>query len=229
MLLEGFVAIIALATVMMLSPAESKNLPAARVYGDGLASFLSVFLGKDAFFFAATFGAMAFSTFVFDTLDVSTRLGRYLLCELLGMSQPLAKWAAALATVTIPLAALALADPTAYRAYWTLFGTSNQLLASLTLLGVTVWLIRQGKRCWYTFVPCVIVFTITTIALSLQIWIGLRDVVAGKFRIGSDLNPSVINAVVAIALAALAIIFVVEAWRSVTRYRAERRATLPPA
>ncbi|MFN5946803.1 MAG: carbon starvation CstA family protein, partial [Phycisphaerae bacterium] len=113
--------------------------------------------------------------------------------------------------------------------YWTLFGTSNQLLASLTLLGVTVWLIRQGKRCWYTFVPCVIVFTITTIALSLQIWIGLRDVVAGKFRIGSDLNPSVINAVVAIALAALAIIFVVEAWRSVTRYRAERRATLPPA
>jgi carbon starvation protein len=229
MLLEGFVAIIALATVMMLSPAESKNLPAARVYGDGLASFLSVFLGKDAFFFAATFGAMAFSTFVFDTLDVSTRLGRYLLCELLGMSQPLAKWAAALATVTIPLAALALADPTAYRAYWTLFGTSNQLLASLTLLGVTVWLIRQGKRCWYTFVPCVIVFTITTIALSLQIWIGLRDVVAGKFRVGSDLNPSVINAVVAIALAALAIIFVIEAWRSVTRYRAERRATLPTA
>jgi carbon starvation protein len=229
MLLEGFVAIIALATVMMLSPAESKNLPAARVYGDGLASFLSVFLGKDAFFFAATFGAMAFSTFVFDTLDVSTRLGRYLLCELLGMSQPLAKWAAALATVTIPLAALALADPTAYRAYWTLFGTSNQLLASLTLLGVTVWLIRQGKRCWYTFVPCVIVFTITTIALSLQIWIGLRDVVAGKFRVGSDLNPSVINAVVAIALAALAIIFVIEASRSVTRYRAERRATRTPA
>ncbi len=224
MLLEGFVAIIALATIMMLSPEQAKGQPAARIYGDGLASFLSVFLGKEAFFFAATFGAMAFSTFVFDTLDISTRLGRYLLCELLGMSQPLAKWAAALATVTIPLAALALADPTAYRAYWTLFGTSNQLLASLTLLGVTVWLIRQGKRCWYTFVPCVIVFCITTVALSLQIWVGVRDLLAGKLLIKGDLNPSVINALVAIALAALAVTFVIEAWRSVRRYRAERQA-----
>ena len=34
--------------------------------------------------FATTFGAMAFSTFVFDTLDVATRLGRYILQELFG-------------------------------------------------------------------------------------------------------------------------------------------------
>ena len=30
--------------------------------------------------------------------------------------------------------------------FWTLFGTSNQLLAALTLLGITVWLKRTGKR-----------------------------------------------------------------------------------
>ena len=222
MLLEGFVAIIALATIMMLSPEQSKGLPAARIYGDGLANFLTVFLGKDAFLFAATFGAMAFSTFVFDTLDVSTRLGRYLLCELLGMSTPLAKWSAAALTVTIPLVALYFADPTAYRAYWTLFGTSNQLLASLTLLGVSVWLIRQGKRCWYTFVPCVIVFTITMVALTLQIWTGLRDALAGKFRTGSDVNPAIINGVVATALGVLAIVFIIEAKRTVARYRAEK-------
>ena len=76
MLLEGFVAVIALATIMIVAPEVSKGAAPGRVYGDGIARFLTVIIGPGAFLFAATFGAMAFSTFVFDTLDVATRLGR---------------------------------------------------------------------------------------------------------------------------------------------------------
>ena len=54
------------------------------VYGQGLGRFLTVIIGEQHLTFAITFGAMAFSTFVFDTLDVTTRLGRYILQELLG-------------------------------------------------------------------------------------------------------------------------------------------------
>jgi carbon starvation protein len=225
MLLEGLVALIALATIMILSPEEARGQPAARIYGDGLALFLTKLLGPDAFVFCATFGAMAFSTFVFDTLDVSTRLGRYLLQELFDAPSKTAGLLASGATAGVPLAVLlASNDPNAYRLYWTLFGTSNQLLAGLTLLGITVWLRRSGQRSWYTFCPMVFVMTVTVWALAIQIFVGVRDAASGRWTIANtpkdlgivtySLNPAVLNAGVAIALAALAGVFVREALRS---------------
>ncbi len=240
MLLEGLVAIIALSTVMMLSPAQAKGLAPARIYGDGLASFLTLALGKDAFVFCATFGAMAFSTFVFDTLDVSTRLGRYLLTELfagahehrpckatVGGTVVVAPQhrpckatvggtvVAAGLTAGVPLALLMLADPASYRLFWTLFGTSNQLLASLTLLLVGVWLKRSGKRAWYVLWPMGFVMTITVWALVIQAGVGVRDALRGAFTTEQGgMNPTVVNAAVALALLGLAVVFVVEARRA---------------
>ncbi|MBL0927516.1 MAG: carbon starvation protein A [Phycisphaerales bacterium] len=229
MLLEGFVAVIALATVMMLAGpqllgTDGRALPPARIYGDGLARFLTVILGPDAFLFAATFGAMAFSTFVFDTLDVSTRLGRYLLQELFRARSTAAGVTAAAATAGLPLLMLLTADPQAYRLFWTLFGTSNQLLASLTLLGVAVWLRRHGKRSWYVAAPMAFVMTITVWALAVQIFVGVRDACFGRLlTAGGGLNPTVMNAAVGVALLGLAALFVFEAARS------GRRPLTPPA
>jgi carbon starvation protein len=224
MLLEGLVAIIALATVMLLTPKEASGLSAARVYGDGLARFISSLAGHlsldgpTVFVFAATFGAMAFSTFVFDTLDVSTRLGRYLLQELFGTPGRTAGLVAAAATAGVPLVMLLSTDPAGYRLFWTLFGTSNQLLAALTLLGITVWLRRSGRRCWYVAAPMVFVMTITAWALLLQIGVGVRDAARGAWRDGGGAaNPTIINAGVGIALLALAALFVVEAARALNR------------
>ncbi len=84
MLLEGLVALIALGTVMIVLPEDIAGRAPGKLYGDGVAAFLSVLIGEEWRIFAATFGAMAFSTFVFDTIDVATRLGRYLLEELAG-------------------------------------------------------------------------------------------------------------------------------------------------
>ncbi|NIS00412.1 MAG: hypothetical protein GWN99_04955, partial [Gemmatimonadetes bacterium] len=36
---------------------------------------------------------------------------------------------------------------------WQLFGTTNQLLAGLALLAVTVYLFRRGKPLGYTLIP----------------------------------------------------------------------------
>ncbi|MFN0132972.1 MAG: carbon starvation protein A [Phycisphaerales bacterium] len=224
MLLEGLVAVIALATVMILTPEQAGGAPPARIYGDGLALFLTKLIGSDAFLFCATFGAMAFSTFVFDTLDVSTRLGRYLLQELFGTKGKLAGFLAAAATAGVPLVMLLSVDPAAYRLFWNLFGTSNQLLAALTLMGITVWLYRNDRRCWYTFAPMLFVLTITLWALAIQIAVGIRDASNSAWRSPKgDLNPTILNAAVAIALLALAIVFVIESLRAV---RAHRRPAL---
>src|SRR5687767_14261190 len=133
MLLEAFVALIALATVMIVAPGDAAGKAPGALYGAGLGRFLAVVIGDRHLAFATTFGAMAFSTFVFDTLDVTTRLGRYILQELLGLRGRAGAVAATAVTCLVPLALLAVSTPGSYRLFWTLFGTSNQLLAALSL------------------------------------------------------------------------------------------------
>ena len=109
--------------------------------------------------------------------------------------------------------------------FWTLFGTSNQLLAALTLLGITVWLKREKRRVWYTFVPMLFVMGITVWALTVQVQQNVRTLHAG-FDWGATLN-----AVFGGALLLLAAAVMIEAVRAVRR-RAEEvpaPATAPPA
>ncbi len=207
MLLEAFVALIALATVMILSPAEAKGKAASVVYGDGLAAFATTFLGHGALRVARIFGMMAFSTFVFDTLDVATRLGRYLLQELFGSTSPLSGLVATLATAGAPLAVLLLGGGAEVMKYWVLFGSANQLLAGLTLLSCAVWLARSGRRVWYVLVPAIFVMTITTWSLTAHALVGLPALAHG---LGAD----ALNGLVAVVLLALAALFVYESARA---------------
>jgi carbon starvation protein len=219
MLLEGFVAIIALATVLILIPADTTGKSPNAIFGAGIASFITQFVGPEYLKVAQTFGTLAVATFVFDTLDVSVRLGRYLIQELTGQTAArvgrlragAVGFAAALATVSVPFLILRTADAGSWQAFWTLFGTSNQLLAALTLLGVTVWLKRAGKKYWFAAIPMLIVMAITLTALSLQILAGARAAINGRWTLDSGaFNPAVLNASVAVLLAGLAAIFIVD-------------------
>jgi len=214
MLLEGFVAFIALATIMVVTPEATKGKGPGTIYGDGLARFLTVFTGEGSFRFAATFGAMAFSTFVFDTLDVATRLGRYILQELTGSTSRASAVAGTAATAGVPLVIFLSAGPNSFLTFWALFGTSNQLLAALTLLAVTVWLKRAGRRAWFTFWPMCFVMAITLWSLVGQTVTFLSTLhdAEGVFQFGN-----LANALVAIALFALAALLVVEAVRAVRK------------
>ena len=53
--------------------------------------------------FGVSFALMAFTTFVYDTLDVCTRLGRYILQELTGRHDRLGRWGATAVTAAVPL------------------------------------------------------------------------------------------------------------------------------
>lgn len=52
---------------------------------------------------------------------------------------------------------------------WPLFGTTNQLMAGLTLLIVTVMILRKGRAIWYTLIPLVFLLFMTFIALLIQL------------------------------------------------------------
>lgn len=230
MLAEAFVALIALATLVIV--AQGTKLPGpGKIYGDGIGRFLTVIIGKDHFLFAATFGAMAFSTFVFDTLDVSTRLSRYILQELFDWKGRAASAAATAISLAPPTLFIMTARPPApgvrpaYLDFWTLFGTSNQLLAALTLLAVTVWLHREKRRIWYTAIPMVFVMTITVWALILQV----RTAFAAVATDGFALNATTMNGVVGLALIGLAVSLMVESVKALKNGPAAEPAPGPGA
>ena len=213
MLLEGFVAIIALGTIMIVSKSEIAGLKPDAVYAMGLGRFMTSIIGEQYAAFATTFAAMALSTFIFDTIDVGTRLGRYILQELFRWEGRVGAVVCTALTVGVPLAVLLGTGSGSFRTFWTLFGSSNQLLAGLTLLAVTVWLRRTGRRSWYTFVPTIFVLAITLTALGLQAY----DYFARADAV------SLVNGVVAVVLMALATQLLVNGLRAL------REAKLPEA
>lgn len=166
MLLEGLVAVLALATVMMIPKGQAilatdPNL----IYANGLARYLRL-VGIN-FNIAFAFALLAFSTFVYDTLDVCTRLARYILQELLGWKTRTGAFLATFITLILPFTFLMLTKEKGYLVAWPIFGTSNQLLASLTLLAISVWLIRSGKNAIYSIVPMIFMMVVTLWSLVL--------------------------------------------------------------
>jgi len=168
MLLEGLVAVLALATVMILPlGSQALNADPNLVYANGIARYLGL-LGV-GFNIAFPFALLAFSTFVYDTLDVCTRLGRYIFQEIFGLNTRAGGIIATLATLTFPLIFLMLTEEKGYLVAWPIFGTSNQLLAGLTLLAISVWLVKSGKNAIYTIIPMIFMLAMTLWSLVLQI------------------------------------------------------------
>jgi carbon starvation protein len=125
--------------------------------------------------FGVSFGLMAFTTFVYDTLDICTRLGRYIIQELTGWKGWFGRIVSTALIGGIPavLMIITLTDPAgkpiqAWRLFWTTFGASNQLLAGLALIGVTVWLFNTAKfkkAYLISLIPAVWMFVMSTWAL----------------------------------------------------------------
>lgn len=191
MLMEAMVAVLSVSCVMILapdSPLVKSGVSPDAVYANGIASYFGA-LGVNHVF-AYTFVALAFTTFVYDTLDVCTRLGRYILIELTGWKGRGGGVMATALTAGVPLLFLVM-QPTnpdgkiepAWRTFWALFGASNQLLAALTLIGVTVWLWRTYHAWWVwpvVGVPMVFMYVMSAWALWRFIYAGFRGVDIGN-------------------------------------------------
>jgi carbon starvation protein len=197
MLCEGFVALIAMVTIMIMTSDQVKGLKPGTIYGNGIGQFLTLLIGQENLRFAITFGAMAFSTFVFDTLDVCTRLGRYIIQELFGWKSALGVAGGTILTIILPVYVMATADEGMYTKFWTLFGASNQLLAALSLLSITMWLHHARRRISFTLFPMIFVLIITLWALT--------EITLANLRTTNGLDVQLINGVAAGALIVLAL------------------------
>ena len=89
---------------------------------------------------------------------------------------------------------------------WQLFGTTNQMLAGLALLAITVYLLRRGKPIVYTLAPMLLILVSTLSAMSINLT-----------EFWTDAQWTLL--VTGTAILALAVWLAVEAWIAVRRFR----------
>ncbi len=153
-------------------------------------------------------GLLALSTFLLTTLDTCTRLARYVLQEFFGWNnaEGRVRWTATILTLILPaiMAFMSYTTPTGqvipvWRAIWPVFGATNQLLAGLALLAVTVWLKRTGRSWRFVGIPMVFMVGMT---LTATVMLSFSGSTALPVRI------------VSVFLLVLGVMMVVEAVRS---------------
>ncbi|MGW8266874.1 MAG: carbon starvation CstA family protein, partial [Longimicrobiales bacterium] len=172
MLVEGVVAIIALGTVMGLTfSIDALRSDPVGLFSVGIGRFFGAFGIPQHY--GTMLGLLALSTFLLTTLDTCTRLARYVLQEFFGWDNAVARvrWTATIITLVLPavMAFLTYTTPSGqvipvWRAVWPVFGATNQLLAGLALLAVTVWLKRTGRTWLFAGIPMVFMVGMTLTA-----------------------------------------------------------------
>ncbi len=179
LLLESFVAVIALGTVLILTVSKANALQDPnQIFANGVSIFLSR-LGIPAEL-ALNFALLAFATFVYDTLDVATRLGRYIFEELTGWRGKWSPYVASFMTLLLPAIFVMnrITDAQgrvipAWKMFWSVFGSSNQLLAALVLFTVTLWLFKNKRRYGAALWPAIFMMIVAMCSLFfiLRPWI----------------------------------------------------------
>jgi carbon starvation protein len=165
MLTESLVAILVVVAVgaglTMTRHAELLQAKGGAItaFGEGYGSLTRTFFGE----YGTAFAVMALNFFILTTLDTATRLGRYLVAELFGIKNRFVP-----TLIVVGVAAL-LTLTGQWRTLWPAFGASNQLVAALALLVVSMWLMQRGRGSLPTLIPALLMLVTTIGAFVFQI------------------------------------------------------------
>ncbi|MEW1980248.1 carbon starvation protein A [Citricoccus sp. NPDC079358] len=121
---------------------------------------------------SATILATMAVLFAATTMDTGVRLQRFVVTEIGEiMGVKLNIWVSTLVVlaVTMGLSFGAGADGSGGMVIWPLFGTTNQLLAALTLAIIAVMLIQLRRPVWPVLIPLVFVAIVSVYALIIQL------------------------------------------------------------
>jgi carbon starvation protein len=191
-------------------------------------------LGVGTLLNEATFGALpvsfgtalgfgAFVVIVLTVVQLVFRVMRVTLGEWLGES-----WVGFknqhVASIIGMVAVVALVLSGTWVYLWQLFGAANQLLAALSLLLVTIWLVSTRRNALYAGIPMVFMY-VTTIAATLVTAFNLyRGIVQAEGAAAISLWGAWAMIAVAALLVIAALVIAYDGWKAYTRYR---RAAAP--
>jgi carbon starvation protein len=158
---------------------------------------------------AVIFAAVVVISFAATTMDTGVRLQRYIISELgaqyrIRIAQN--RWVATLVAVSsCAVLALGIDRGAGGMRLWPLFGTTNQLTGALTLLVLTLFLVKLGRPVWATVIPMAFLLFMTTWAMVVNLLRYLHDSQVLLLAVGG-------------------VIFVLELWLVLEAVRAVRDA-----
>jgi carbon starvation protein len=123
--------------------------------------------------FGTTLIAVIVISFAATTLDTSTRIQRYItteLGEMYNIKILTNRFVAAAIAAFTPLILIFGGEGLSWKRLWPIFGATNQMLAGLSLLVLSVYLFRKGRKTIFTLAPMIflIIMTSTAMVLSLK-------------------------------------------------------------
>lgn len=177
MLVEGFLSTLVIISIAGFGAiALGDKLMTTPALGRFVQSFAAMVSTQIPFLnqsFMSLFAAVWVSTFALTTLDTTNRLGRYIIQE---MAEPLKgknntaykvfsnKW---VASIAIGAFGIFLARSGGYTVIWPAFSGANQLLASIVMLTVAMWVKKKldPKYINMTLIPAYLLWFTVTVAL----------------------------------------------------------------
>jgi carbon starvation protein len=173
-------------------------------FGAGYGQLTKPIFGEIAKFI----GIVMLNAFVMTTLDTATRICRYIGEELFGTGLRLSALKNRyLMTTIIILLALYLAFGS-WKAIWPIFGASNQLVAALVLIVITVYFFAMKQPTKFTLYPAIFMLITTVAALSIKTFEFFKT---KKIMLGS----------IGTILIILAVFIVIESFKVVKRLKAQ--------
>ena len=212
MLAEFLLGLLALLAISI----GAKGSPVA-AFANGLGGFISVWgFPLD---YAVSLAFAAFIVIVLVVTQLLFRVMRVTLTEWLGEIVPPLRNQHFASFISIALAILLVMTGT-WIYLWQLFGAANQLMAALSLLLVTIWLVSVGKNWIFAGIPMIFMYVTTlasvlVTAYNLYFNVYLPNLQAGRTlpAVGSGLMV-----LVAILLVFAAIFVGVDGFRAFFRY-----------
>ncbi|MDQ6976362.1 MAG: carbon starvation protein A [Mariprofundaceae bacterium] len=222
--LLALLAVLATTAGAFSSRVEWENFYGSWEKAVGLHQKLGIFIQGNANFihqlgipldYAAAFISVVVVGFAMTSVDTGARLLRFNLQEIgntLGINGLENRYiATTLAVAAIGFFAFFQMDGKPAGLFlWTLFGTTNQILAGLTLLTVTIYLYRKKKPILYTMLPMILVLAATVSGMVLAI---IKAIGNGQWMVGG----------VGVLIFLLAFWVHIEAVLVVVRIRKERK------
>lgn len=187
-------------------------------FAQGIGKLLSVFGLNEAF--GSAIGLAAFVIIVLTVVQLLFRVMRVTLTEWVGDSFPAVKNPHVSTLISMALTLLLVISGT-WIYLWQLFGASNQLMAALSLLIVTIWLRSAGRNPSYALYPTLFMY-ITTMAATLVVGYNMyQTVLFPKGQLQADpiaLGGGVFMVVIAVVLFIAAVFIGYDGWKAWQKY-----------
>ncbi len=236
MLAEMVLALIALVAAVATYPSFKAYLTAysspagpAGVFSYGMAvlmSYVGIPQGVGVAFAGAVFVILAITV-----MQLVIRFMRVATAELAGDSLPILKNFHVSTIIALLLTLFLLATGT-FGLLWQLFGGSNQLMAGLALMLVTIYLMSEGRPSGFVFWPMVFMLVTTTVALLVTaynlLWANvLMKVAEGKPVDAGLAAGNILMGIIALFLVVAGLILAYDGWKAMQALRNKQTGQQP--